>query len=159
MRAYASSTSVPVERTRAEIDLLLTKNGAGSTAILNDAEKNLAAIAFEIKGARYRLELPLPTYEATLPKSGKEPRGWFAMNAERRTKWRLDCLQQQTRTRWRAVFLLLKSKLEIVRIGLSSVEREFMADMVLPGGATVFEALPDAIRRGFVTGDMKRLGS
>jgi len=44
---------------------------------------------------------------------------------------------QACRVRWRGVVLLLKGKLEIVRLGISTVEREFMADLVLPNGRTL----------------------
>lgn len=159
MRSYAAGTSVPVERTRAEIDTLLSRNGAGSTAILNDEEKNLAAIAFTIKGARFRLELPLPSFAETKPAAGDEPRGWLSWTDAARHTWRSNRFHQMRRERWRAVLLLLKSKLEIVRIGLSSVEREFMADMVLPGGATAYEALSEALRTGLISGEKKLLGS
>lgn len=117
MRAYAQGTDVPVEKSRAEIDRLLSANGATTTAILNNEETSVAAIAFTMKGARFRIELPLPT-TTDVRKAAQTRRG-------------ID-LGQLRRERWRAVLLLLKSKLEIVRIGLSSVEREFMADMVLP---------------------------
>lgn len=39
------------------------------------------------------------------------------------------------------MILLVKSKLEIVRIGLSSAQREFMADMILANGQTVGELM------------------
>jgi hypothetical protein len=67
---------------------------------------------------------------------------------------------QLSRERWRAVLLLLKSKLEIVRIGLTTVEKEFLADMVLPNGAAVYQVLADELRRGFGTGPKpKQLGA
>jgi hypothetical protein len=52
------------------------------------------------------------------------------------------------------VLLLLKSKLEIVRLGMTSLEREFLADMVLPGGSTVHHAIADALRRELASGEL-----
>ncbi len=134
-RGYAEGTSVPVERSRAEIDAVLTKSGATSTAILNDDEKNMLAVAFTMKGARFRIELPLPTVEDV-----------------KRSRRRVDVAQLR-RERWRAVLLLLKSKLEIVRMGLYSLEHEFMADMVLPDGTLAHQAFTEAIRRGLGSSD------
>lgn len=149
--SYAKGTTVEVARSRAEIDSLLVRNGATSVGILNDTEKSLAAVAFVIKGARFRLEIPLPTNAdvARLPK----PQGWTWKAPAFRETWCANMLAQLHRERWRAVLLLIKSKLEIVRIGLSSVEREFMADLVLPGGQRAEVFMAEAIRRGLEAGD------
>jgi hypothetical protein len=132
-RAYAEGTSVSVEKTRAELDTLLTRSGAVSVGIATDGERNVAILAFVMKGARFRIEVPLPK------------RSDFGSN--------LSKFEQRTRERWRQLLLMLKAKLEVVRIGLSSVEREFMADMVLPNGNTVHHELADAIRRGLGSGE------
>jgi hypothetical protein len=39
---------------------------------------------------------------------------------------------QAYRERWRWLVLLTKAKLEIVRVGVSTCEREFFADLLLP---------------------------
>jgi hypothetical protein len=143
MRPYAEGTSVSVESTRAAIDALLVKNGATSTAILNSDEDSRAAVAFTMKGARFRIEIPLPTLaDVEPPSASKQPKNLT------RDQWLAQRLVQARRERWRAILLLLKSKLEIVRIGLSGVEKEFMADMILPGGETVHQVLSEALRRG-----------
>ncbi len=148
---YAKGTTVEVARSRAEIDSLLTKNGASSVGILNDSDKSVAVVAFTIHGAKFRLEIPLPTM-AEVDKSPK-PRQWFSWDEGKRLAWKRVDLVQRERERWRAVLLLIKSKLEIVRIGLSSVEREFMADLVLPGGQRAEAFFAEAIRRGLEGGD------
>lgn len=156
MRAYAANTYVPVERSRAEIDGLLSKNGATSVAILNDTESNVAAFAFTIKGARYRVELPLPVLADVTPARNKEPPGWWRLSVEQKQRKLDELLAQARKTRWRTMLLLLKSKLEIVRLGLSSVEREFMADMVLPSGKTAYEALAVVMRNGLDAADVMK---
>jgi hypothetical protein len=156
-RGFAAHTEVPVERTRAEIDALLVKNGATSTAILNDTEHHLACFAFTLKGARYRVELPLPTTADVAVKKGQEPQGWWRWSPAQREDYLAKKLEQARRQRWRTMLLLLKSKLEIVRLGLSSVEREFMADLILPGGKTAYEALADGLRCGLGSDDASKL--
>jgi hypothetical protein len=154
---FAANTKVPVERSRAEIDSLLVKNGASSIGILNDVENNRAAFAFTLRGARYRVEVPLPKLEDFWPTRQEEPRGWFNWDKERRTDWVKIRLDQAHRQRWRCALLMVKSKLEIVRMGLSSVEREFMSDLVLPNGQTAYETFAEITRRGFSVGDLPKL--
>lgn len=64
-RVYAQGTSVSVEKTRAEIDTLLTRAGAVSVGILTDGEKNIATVGFTMKGARFRIDVPLPSMRDT----------------------------------------------------------------------------------------------
>jgi hypothetical protein len=143
--AYASGTTVPVERSRAEIDTVLAKAGASSVGILNDSEKGIAVVAFALHGARFRIEVPLPTDADALPRARKI-RGWQWRTQSAKDDWVRAERDQLTRERWRAVLLLIKSKLEIVRIGLSSFEREFLADMVLPDGRTAAETIGPYMR-------------
>ncbi len=111
--AYASGTKVPVAKSRVEIDTLLAKHGAMQRAVLCDDEARRAVVAFVLSGRKYQIAIPLPD-------ANKE---------------------QATRERWRAVVLMLKAKLEICRLGVSSVEREFLADLVLPDGSTAHETI------------------
>ena len=72
---------------------------------------------------------------------------------------RTERTDQVLRTRWRLVLLALKTKLELVALGVSSVEREFMADMVLGNGRTVQENLAEFIQRGLGDDGPRMLGS
>lgn len=137
--AYAQGTQVDVSKTRGEIDRLLVKHGATQVGIMSDEVENRAAVLFVMKGAKFRIEIPLPTAKDV---------AW----SRRRVN-----LDQLRRERWRAVLLLLKSKLEIVRLGVVSLEHEFMADMVLPNGGTVAEQIGHAIRNGLGSGDAPRM--
>ena len=128
---FAQHTTVPVEKTRAEIDKLLGRHGATQRGVMQDDEKQRAIVAFAIQGAKYKIEVSLK------------------VKATRRTE-RSD---QVLRTRWRLVLLALKTKLELVALGVSSVEHEFMADMVLPNGKTVQENLGDFINADLETTD------
>ena len=151
---YAKGTTVEVARSRAEIDSLLSKNGASSVGILRDSEKSIAVVAFTIHGAKFRLEIPMPTMaEVEQALTEVKPKRWWGWNDEEKGRYRQAEIAQRERERWRAILLLIKSKLEIVRIGLSSVEREFMADLVLPGGQRAEAFFAEAIRRGLEAGD------
>jgi hypothetical protein len=141
--AYAADTTVSVERSRLEVEMLLAKHGAQQRAVLVDDEAGHARVGFVVAGRKYVLEVPLPVRPTGVwPKeNGKEPPGWGSWSAERRSKFLSDRWQQECRSRWRAVVLLMKAKLELVRIGLSTVEREFLADLVLPDGRTAGQTI------------------
>jgi len=134
-KPYAEGTSVPVERSRAELDALLAKRGASQRAIMSDEDNGCAAVLFVLHGRKYRLDIPMPKVTDDFPKP--KPARWATMSMKDRETWREKERAQSERERWRAVVLCLKAKLELVRIGISSIEREFMADMVLPNGRTV----------------------
>jgi hypothetical protein len=55
---YASNTSVPVERSKSEIERLLTRYGASKFMSMWDQER--AGVAFEMCGRAIRMTLPLP---------------------------------------------------------------------------------------------------
>jgi len=100
-RAYAFGTTVPVEKSRAEIERLLAKHGAAQLGIISDAEQGLAAVLFTIARRQVRLRVPLPRLSEV--KAGTE-------NGELRgdpvLRW-----EQLSRERWRAVLLLVRAKL------------------------------------------------
>lgn len=158
---YAEGTSVPVERSRAELDALLGKHGAGARGILIDDDRGLAIIAFQIRGLQYRMEIPLPRRDeydpAKAPKEGRQA-NWKRSTNPSVLIDRIDKQWQQAlRERWRAIVLLLKAKLELVKLGVSTVEKEFLADMVLPNGQTVNTSLGEVISRALAAGTMPTL--
>jgi hypothetical protein len=83
-----------------------------------------------------------------MPSSKHEPRGWNYLSPEKRNAWIEASLAKARKQRWRQMLLLLKAKLEIVRMGFSTVEHEFMADMVLPSGNTAGQVIAEVVRRG-----------
>jgi hypothetical protein len=142
---YASGTSVSVERSRMEIDSLLGKHGATSRGVATT--EGMAQVAFVIGGLHYRLDVPLPAFKMT-----KQPPGWWGWNESRREEYKAKHTAQATRERWRAILLLLKAKLEAVRMGVSRVEKEFLSDLVLDGGGTVYQAMGERIAKALANG-------
>jgi len=66
--------------------------------------------------------------------------------------------EQACKGRWRALFLAIKAKLVAVSEGISTVEEEFLAWMVLPNGRTAGEHFLPQIERAAESGDMPKLG-
>jgi hypothetical protein len=50
------------------------------------------------------------------------------------------------------VLLLLRAKLEAVEGGYSTVEREFLADVLLPGGGSVGQMVSAVVETAYLTG-------
>jgi hypothetical protein len=139
--AYAKGTSVSVERSKAELDTLLGKHGAAQRAIMHDEPAGFAAVVFVLRGRKYKIEVPMPTPAAVTPKAAAEPRGWSGWDEARRAQWVRLQWEQACRERWRGLVLLVKAKLEIVRMGVSTFEREFLADLMLPDGHTAHQTI------------------
>ena len=136
---FASDTTVPVEKTRAEIEKVLAKYGAEHFAY--GTEPGLAVIGFRIPDAfsgillAVRMQLPLPRKdEERFSKGWQGAAGKRAPDHAVQARWEQAC-----RSTWRALLLVIKAKLEACAVGISTVEREFMADVVLPGGQTLGE--------------------
>ncbi len=66
----------------------------------------------------------------------------------RRKRW----VESEERRRWRAQLLLIKAKLEMIATGETTVEREFLADMVLPDGGTVSTRIAASLAETYSTG-------
>lgn len=132
---YAQQTGVSSEKSKAEIEQLLTKYGA--TSFASGWQNDQAVIAFCMVERRIKFILPLPS------KGDKE----FTHTASKQYKRSPDeaykAWEQATRQRWRALALVVKAKLEAVDTGITSFEDEFMAHIVMPDGKTVSEhAMP-----------------
>lgn len=124
MAKYAEGTSVPVERSQAEINKVLTKFGADQLAQASSASPPAVLMGFRVKGRLIRFHLPMPVE--------KEFKG---------TPLQIEKLfAGECRRRWRALLLVLKAKLEAVDSGITTFEQEFYAHTVLPGGMTIYES-------------------
>lgn len=121
---YAEGTTVPVERTRAEIERLITKYGA--TRFMSGWQAENAAINFVAHGCLVRFVLPLPT--------DKEAHAKYTRNAQ---QWK----EAEGRRRWRCLLLAIKSKLEVVETGIETFEQSFLANIVTEGNITVYERI------------------
>lgn len=128
VRRFAEGTKVPASKTRIEIDRLLEKHGASQRLVFTDDDRGVHAVAFAISGRQVRFELPCS------PDDGRE---------ERRV--------------WRALLLVLKAKLELIAGGDSSVDIEFLPNIVLPDGSKVSDRLVPQIAEAYETGHMPPL--
>ena len=111
-RIYAKRTTVPIEKTKTEIERVLVGYGADRFAYFVETGK--AMVVFEAHQRRLRFDLPLST--------GADDKG-----------------EQARRQKWRALLLCIKAKLESVASNIETFEEAFLAHVVMPDGHTVYE--------------------
>lgn len=104
---YAKYTQVAVSKSKMEIERTIAKYKASQFAIAVDLENCRAAIQFKMSNWIVRFELKLPSRDEN---------------------------DQRTRTRWRALLLAVKAKLESVESGIETFEEAFLPHIVMPGG-------------------------
>lgn len=61
---------------------------------------------------------------------------------------------QENRTRWRALLLVIKAKLEAVESNIATFEDEFLAHVLLPNQQTVAEYIGPTVAQIYETGRM-----
>lgn len=133
--AFAEGTTVPVAKTRGEIEALVEKYGAARFASGWD-ETGKAAVSFAIKGRLVRFALQLPGLEEGRKKAPRRYT-WKTPTDAQAQKW----VDAETRRRWRCLLLAIKAKLEVVETGIETFEQAFLANIVTDNNLTVYERL------------------
>lgn len=144
--AYAEKTTVPVSRTKADIEELVQKYGADQ--FISGYRNDLAMIGFSLAGRQIRFLLPLPDKQA------REFQYTPGLGQRRTEDAAHAAWEQACRSKWRALYLIIKAKLEAVEAGISTIEREFLADIMLPDGSTAGEWMEPQIEAAYQTGQM-----
>jgi hypothetical protein len=147
--AYAQNTSVPVERSKAEIEHTLLRYGASQ--FVSGWQGDAAMIGFGMHGRMIRFVLAMP------PRDSKEFTTTPGGRRQRDSAAAYRAWEQACRQRWRALALVIKAKLEAVESGITSFEAEFLAATLLPGNVTVEEATRPQIEQAYKTGRVMAL--
>ena len=145
---YARNTTVSAMRTRNEIEETLERYGADGFAYATQG--NLATVIFAMENRRIRFVLELPDPEDFRHTNHSPPR-------ERSSRAQREAHDQASRQRWRALLLVIKAKLEAVTAGISTIETEFLANIVLPDNTTAGEWMLPQIDQAYRTGQMPPL--
>ena len=144
MATYAANTSVTADASLAEIKKILGRYGADAFGYSEDGRR--VAVAFRLEGRHFRLTLTLPDpFDRDFTHHAQGERSATA----RANRWEQACRQ-----RWRALALVIKAKLEAVEAGISTIEEEFLAAMVLPDRQTVAEWMAPQIEEAYRLGHM-----
>lgn len=154
---YAEGTTVSVEKSRLEVERTLARYGAKGFAYAwqhRDEEvlppgdwqkrkisREIVAVEFLLKERRVRLEVPMPHAYDLKRTSYRETDAGRAKRAE-----------QKQRERWRALVLVIKAKLEAVEAGISTLEQEFLANVVMQDGRTIGQAIIPRLSEAVASG-------
>lgn len=123
-RVYAEDTKVPTAQSRAQIETMLRKAGANRIVTMDEALE--AVVAFMLAGRLIRLRIEIPG----------------------------DASDQRRRAIWRAIGLVVKAKIEAVAQGITTVEQEWLAHVVLPNGRTVGDWVEPQLQVAYDEGRM-----
>lgn len=147
MSRYAVQTGVSVDRSKAEIERIITRYGADQ--FVSGWQEGQSIIGFRCEGRFVRFVLPLPRredFETT--ETGRVRRSHQVIEKA----WEQACRQS-----WRALVLCVKAKLEAVEAEITTFDEEFMAHIVMPNGQTVGSAMVPQIETAYETGKMPKL--
>lgn len=143
---YAARTDVPIERSRAEIERMLIRYGAKAFQV--GWEGDMSAISFKIADRYIRILMLMPDrVESTRSETGRKRTPTATERA----------YEQASRQRWRALNLIIKAKLEAVAAGITTIEKEFISDIVMPDNRTVGQWLSPQIESAYASGKMPPL--
>lgn len=159
MSPYASGTIVAWERSRDAIEKLVRKHGGGSFGYGSVGNRHQLSFSIALprpasapkdkpRELRFvRLEVTIPPIESFQWTPGPRPK-------RRHPGAMQDARDAEERRLWRATLLLLKAKFEGAAAGLTTLEREFFADTVLPDQRRVFEAARSTVAEAYSTGKL-----
>ncbi len=139
---YAENTSVPVERSRAEIEATLRRFGADQ--FVSGWDSKAAMIGFRCHNRSVRFVLPLPDPQEK--RFAVTPGG----RRVRKDNDRLKAWEQCCRESWRALAAVIKAKLVAVESGITTFEDEFLAFIVDPHtGRTMSELVVPQLTQAY----------
>ena len=146
MSQYASNTAVSPEKTQMDIRETLRRYGAERFGIMEESDK--AHVMFYYEGLAIQLTISLPKKEEFCKTETGRDRKSSAVN---------DAYHQAVRQRWRALLLAIKAKLEAIECGISTIEKEFLAFVMLPDGVSLGDRLIPEVKKIAGTGKMPKL--
>ena len=143
MTKYANRTTVSPDKSKMEIERVLTRYGANQ--FMYATKEDMAMIGFMYNGKRIQFKIKLPDrnsseFKETPSKRRKRSEGNAFIEWER-----------ATRQKWRALALGIKAKLELMDSGIVMFEEEFMPFIVLPDGQTFAEKFLPQIKQIYET--------
>lgn len=128
---YAEGTTVPPDRSQAEILGTLRKYGAQGFGFGEEGNRAYVGFRFDNRNVQFTLTLPTSWEDDEFRLDG---RGYLRTDTARKSAY-----EKEVARLWRCLALAIKAKLEVVSSGIATFEEEFLAHIVLPGGETVGE--------------------
>lgn len=138
-RPYAEGTEVPIAKSKAAIESLLLAHGA--TEYVSGWNQTHDTLQFRLFDQTVRFTLPRP--DPTDRKFTRDRRGYPRPPASVQR-----AVEQVDRQRWRALYLVIRAKLEAIQSGIAVYESEFLAYVVQPNGLTIGDILVPRLQAG-----------
>lgn len=151
--SYAAKTNVSAEKSKAEIESTLRRYGAEAFGYATKSQA--AMVEFQVGGKRIRFVVPMPDPKAD--RFRHDAAGRWRHPGARADRLAAQDHDQEVRRRWRALALVIKAKLEAVATEITTLEQEFLAHIVLPGGQTVGHMMIPRIDEAYKTGQVPAL--
>ncbi|MDZ7895357.1 MAG: hypothetical protein U5M50_10590 [Sphingobium sp.] len=142
--AYAEETKIELEASIGQIVALLRKAGANRVGQTQEPER--IVIYFALADRQMKFVVPLVT-EYGGPESHGNGR------PVDQAKW----IEQKNRQKGRALFLVIKAKLESVESGVEAFEEAFFANIVTADGRTVYERTREDLALEYTSGKVRPL--
>lgn len=137
---YAAKTKVTPEATRLEIERTLQRYGASGFGYMSTPDR--ASLMFILNGRNVRVSISMPAPVSPVDAIGRRRPADAAKTGH----------DQACRQRWRALYLVIRAKLEAIDAGISTVDEEFLANVVMPDGRTVGEHALPRVEQAYLTG-------
>lgn len=124
---FAAKTKVVVATSRYGIEKMLRSAGASRIVLMEETTECL--VAFHMVGRLIKMTVAVAD----------------------------DASDQQRRSLWRGIDLIVKAKLESVAQGVATIEQEFLAYVVLPDGDTVGDWFTPQLQAAYDQGTTPKL--
>jgi len=166
---YAKGTDVAPEKSRAEIEKLLTKQKVSQVGVNMDLANGRAIVLFTMPGVvitpaqvwpkvdEVRGPPRVVSFAVKMPKRedfNKSRHGYLP------TADKVDALWQQAiRERWRNLLMVLKGKFVAIESGVETFEEAFLCHLQVPSGGTVGEHVMPRYQQAIANPGSPLLGS
>jgi hypothetical protein len=138
--SYASGTSVPVERSKAELSTVLAAHGCDDVCIGDSAAQRKIMILFSYREIRCRLTIPTPALQ--------EERFRLTATKRRRTPDEAaEAWRQEMRRVWRVIVLTVKARFEEIDNALFTPAQALVSWALLADGTTIHDRADAAVKR------------
>ena len=140
---YAINTETSVDSTKSQISRVLNRYGATTTSI-NETQE-FALIAAKIHGIQIRIKLDLPLPND--PEITMTPAKRYRSKPARKKEY-----ERAIKSTWRAIYMIIHSRLEEVERGITTAQQAFMPWIMLPDNSTVEDHVIPTINTAYETG-------
>lgn len=141
--SYAATTSVPVERSIGEIGTLVKRRGGVRFAFFDEPDR--LTIGFEMSDRMVRFSVPIFDWrDKRFERDGR--------NNIRTDEKKREAADQLNRSRARSLLLVIKAKLESVEAKVETFEQAFLANVVMPDGVLLGDAVKPWVEKAYVEG-------